>query len=87
MKTRTVTVELPEEWARNLEALTGGTYGPADLAGVLIELADHAQQGVYRPGSWERPWLIQAFGYDFEDRLEPDTDRLVGGRAVYARPR
>ena len=28
-------------------------------------------QGVYRPGSWERPWLTQAFGEDFLAKLEP----------------
>jgi hypothetical protein len=25
---------------------------------------------IYRPGSWERPWLCQAFGEDFLDQLE-----------------
>jgi hypothetical protein len=38
---------------------------------VVEQLIDHAQQGVYRPGAWERPWLIQVFGEDFIDRLEP----------------
>ncbi|MBU0611291.1 MAG: hypothetical protein KKI08_25660 [Armatimonadetes bacterium] len=33
-------------------------HNPAD---VLRELADHAEQGLRRPGSWERPWLQSAF--------------------------
>jgi hypothetical protein len=28
---------------------------------VVGELIDHAQQGVYRPGASERPWLVQAY--------------------------
>ena len=41
-----------------------------NVKNVLLQLIDHAQQGVYRPGSWERDWISQVF-YDFEDRLEP----------------
>src|SRR5437773_2526922 len=41
---------------------------------VLEELIDHAQEGVYRPGSWERRWIIQAFGDDFQKRLETWPD-------------
>lgn len=38
---------------------------------VLRRLADHAQQGVYRPGAWERNWLAQVFGDEFLARLCP----------------
>lgn len=38
---------------------------------VLARLADHASQGVYRPGAWEREWLHQAFGDSWEKHLEP----------------
>ena len=38
---------------------------------AINELVSHAMQGVYRPGSWERPWLTQAFGEDFLAKLEP----------------
>jgi hypothetical protein len=41
---------------------------------VLARLLDHAQQGVYRPSSWERYWLSQVFGSDFLSRLEPDPE-------------
>jgi len=69
-----ITVELPEEWVRNLEALVDPDRGLDDVAAVLEELADHAQQAVYRPGSWERSWLCQALGYDWLERLEPDPE-------------
>lgn len=45
-----------------------------DPAEVLARLADHAQQGVYRPGSWERGWIMQAFGDEFTAKLERDPD-------------
>lgn len=45
---------------------------------VLEQLADHAQQGVYRPGAWERDWLCQVFSDEFLDRLEPG-DPYSGG--------
>lgn len=41
---------------------------------VLAILADHAEQGVRRPGAWEREWVIQCFGEDFLDRIEPIPD-------------
>lgn len=45
---------------------------------VIMSLIDHAQQGVYRPGAWEREWLIQAFG-------DLWTEKLVAGDP-YGRP-
>ena len=40
-------------------------------ARVLLQLADHAQQGVYQNGSWERQWVVQAFGDGWLERTEP----------------
>jgi len=37
--------------------------GPAD---VLQVLADHVEQGLRRPGSWERPWLLSVFPLELE---------------------
>lgn len=62
-----VTIELSDEAARMLSAL-------GEPAQVLAQLADHAQQGIYRPGAWERDWLCQAFGEEWMDRLEPMPD-------------
>jgi hypothetical protein len=86
---KTITLTLPVLWCERLRVLgpTGHDLDAA-LKFVLVELADHAQQGVYRPGSWERPWLNQAFGLEWENQLEPDTDRLAGdGRIIFQRPR
>lgn len=38
---------------------------------VIRQLIDHAQQGVYRSGAWERGWLEQAFGDDWQHKLVP----------------
>ena len=78
-----ITVRLPEEWVRNLEALVDPDAGLNDVAAVLAGLAGHAQQAVYRPGSWERGWLCQAFGYDWLERMEPDPEHPD----IYQRPR
>lgn len=37
---------------------------------ICARLADHAQQGIYRPGAWERHWLEQVFGDDWQEQLE-----------------
>lgn len=66
------TLELGERAFRNLEALTGGTFGPDDVAGVIYKLLDHADQGIYRAGAWEREWLCRAFGYDWLEKMEHD---------------
>jgi hypothetical protein len=58
------------------------------VADVVTGLVDHAQQGVYRPGAWEREWLVQAFGSDFEDNLElGDPYGRSGMDAIFQRPK
>ena len=85
--TVTVTLELSQRVAGLLTVLTRGAYAPEDLRGVLMQLIDHAQQGVYRPGAWERGWLEQAFGHDWQAGLEPDTDDTAAdGRVIFERP-
>jgi hypothetical protein len=37
---------------------------------IIERICDHVQQGVYRPGAWERPWLVQCVGDDFEGNLQ-----------------
>ena len=85
--TVSLTLELSQRTADLLTVLTTGEYAPEDLPGVLMKLIDHAQQGVYRPGAWERSWLQQAFGDEWEAGLEPDTERAApDGRVVFDRP-
>jgi hypothetical protein len=52
---------------------------------AVMELIDHAQQGVYRSGAWERSWLMQAFGDDWLELIEPDPD--VDWAVGHDRPR
>ena len=70
----TVTLTLRAETAELLSVLGRTEYGPGDLQGVLMQLVDHARQGVQRPGAWEREWLCSAFGYDWPDLLECDPE-------------
>ena len=83
-----VTLTLPVDVMRRLAVLAGDEYGTAAVVSVLGQLADHAQQGVYRPGAWERDWLIQAFGDEWLARVEPDLDDVsADGRVIFDRPR
>jgi hypothetical protein len=58
--------------AARLNVLIDAGQGRPDLAAVVDEILDHVQQGVYRPGAWERLWLCQALGEDWLERVEPD---------------
>jgi hypothetical protein len=84
----TITVDVPDEWVALLRVL-GPEHQHDDVAvrEVILELIDHAQQGVYRPGSWERPWLEHAFGDEWQRHLEPDPERTGDGRIIFQRPR
>lgn len=62
--TKRITIEVDDTVYALLEVLTRGDYTPDSVEGVISQLIDHAQQGVYRPGAWERDWLRQAFGDD-----------------------
>ncbi len=88
MSTIKITVNVSANIYQLLEVLTKGQYAPASVEGVILALIDHAQQGIYRPGSWERPWLAQAFGDDWTAHLEPgDPYGRDGGEAIFERPR
>jgi hypothetical protein len=68
---KTITIEIDPILYDLLQVLTCGPYAPESVEGVVMELIDHAQQGVYRPGAWERGWLCQAFGDEWTAYLEP----------------
>ncbi len=58
-----------------------------DVKEVINRLIDHAQQGVYRPGAWEREWLCQAFGYDWQKKLESgDPYGRPNCESIFQRP-
>lgn len=68
---KAITIELDEIVYGLLEVLTRSRYGPESVEAVVDQLIDHTQQGIYRPGSWEREWLRQVFGEDWIEHLEP----------------
>lgn len=83
-----LTIEIADQVANLLAVLHDGKLsGEPAVRDVLLRLIDHAQQGVYRPGAWERGWVCQAFGDEWTARMAPDDSRLVDGRAVFERPR
>ena len=71
MSRKKITIELDAIDYSLLLVLTCGQYAPQSAEEVIGKLVDHACQGVYRPGAWERDWLSQAFGYDWTEYLEP----------------
>jgi hypothetical protein len=64
-----LTIEIDPTVHRLLSVLTRGEFAPDTVEGVILHLIDHAQQGVYRPGAWERDWLTAAFGDDWLEHL------------------
>lgn len=79
-----VPVTLSRRTADLLAVLIDPGWGLDSLGDVLGKLADHAQQGVYRSGAWEREWLCSAFGYEWTARMEPDP---AGRAPSHQRPR
>jgi hypothetical protein len=83
-----VTLLISKRVADLLRILTNDQVGPATLRGVIEELIDHAQQGVYRPGAWERGWLISVFSDEWIDKLVPDHEKKTSDeRFPFMRPR
>lgn len=85
---RTITIEVDDTVFSLLQVLTKGQYAPKTVEDVVLQLIDHAQQGVYRPGAWERNWLISAFSDDFVEHLEPgDPYGRADSEHIFQRPR
>lgn len=83
-----LTIEISDTVYDLLAVLAGGD-GPPNVTEVIQQLIDHAQQGVYRPGSWERPWLYSAFGDEWTKKLEPGDPygRDGGAYCPFERPK
>lgn len=94
--TTEITIVVPDEVVARLAVLTdpallaeGATVADAARDAVAV-LVDHAQQGVYRFGSWEHAWVLQAFGDAWLERMEPDDRPEMlssDGRIIFQRPR
>ena len=84
---RTITLQISETHYRLLSVLVG-EIGANSVEDVILMLIDHAQQGVYRPGAWERQWLIQCFGDGWVNKLKPgDPYGRAGGESIFQQPR
>jgi hypothetical protein len=85
----TITIQISDTVA-GLLAVLGPTGQPLDIQvhSVVEALVDHAQRGVYRPGAWERGWLMQAFGDDWAAlNLEPgDPHGRADCEDIFMRP-
>jgi hypothetical protein len=83
-----LTIELSETVYSLLEVLTKGEWAPAKTVhGVIDTLIDHAQQGVYRPGAWERQWLEQVFPEGWQEHLEPGDPYGAPNGEMFQRPK
>ena len=78
MTNGTLEIDLPDSMWQIIDRLakademSGGT-----AEGLITNLLDHVQQGVYRSGSWERGWLCQCIGEDaIEAAYRPDDDPI-----------
>jgi hypothetical protein len=69
-----ITVEVSPRVAELLAVLDPS--GKGDVEAVVARLVDHAQQGVYRVGTWQRGYLVTVFGESWLRRMEPDPDQL-----------
>lgn len=83
----TVSLTLSARTVARLKALADPEWTTPTVETVLYELIDHAQQAVYRPGSWERPWICQAFGEGWLANLEDDPDAPEVHGQPWQRPR
>jgi len=83
-----ITIEVSDVVYGLLEVLTKGDGAPKTVEGVVLTLVDHAQQGVYRPGAWERQWLEQVFFADeWQPHLEPGDPYGRPDSPMFRRPR
>jgi hypothetical protein len=72
----TIRVELDATTVRMLAVLAKGNAfgGSGRLKDVLEHLIHSAADGVCRPASWERAWVVRAFGHDWARHLEADPE-------------
>jgi hypothetical protein len=83
---KTLTIAVSETVYDLLQVLAGNDQNVESVIELLI---DHAQQGVYRPGSWERAWLRDVFPEDeWLPKLEPgDPYGRPDCEKIFQRPR
>lgn len=86
---RKITIEVSDVVYNLLQVLTLTVlreHPPRSVEDVVSLLVDHAQQGVYRPGAWERQWLEQVFGDEWQQFLEPGDPYGRPNSPMFQRP-
>jgi hypothetical protein len=87
---RIIAIEISQTVYDLLEVLARD-WEAKSVEDVVAQLVDHAQQGVYRPGAWERRWLCQAFGEEWIGEMEQGDPygraAATGGIQPFQRPR
>ena len=81
-----ITVKISEVEHRLLSVLCDGVAFTC-VEDIVLELIDHAQQGVYRPGAWERDWLCRAFGDDWTRHMQPGDPYGRPDSPMFQRPK
>lgn len=82
-----ITIEVSDTVYQLLKVLghaDGGNYSVKDVVETLV---DHAQQGVYRPGAWEREWIERIFPLGWQDHLEAGDPYGRPDSPMFRRPR
>lgn len=82
-----ITIELSKTVHSLLSVITKSDMGPTTVAEVIETLIDHAQQGIYRPGSWERGWLERVFPEGWQEHLEPGDPYGRPDSPMFDRPK
>jgi len=82
-----ITVTIGEREEKLLGVLVNETEGMPAIESVIERLLDHVQQAIYRPGAWERRWLLQCIGDYWLANVEPDPESMTDGRMIFDRPR
>jgi hypothetical protein len=65
-----LTIEVSSETFDYLSVLARGEFSGQTVLSVVRRLVHSAADGVRRPGAWERQWVEQAFGTDWQQHLE-----------------
>lgn len=82
-----ITIEVSDTVYKLLEVLTHSDTGGNTVEDVVSTIIDHVQQGIYRPGAWERAWLEQIFPVDWQRHLEAGDPYGRADSPMFNRPR
>jgi hypothetical protein len=82
-----ITIEVSDTVYQLLKVLGNADGGGYTVKDVVETLVDHAQQGVYRPGAWERDWIERVFSEGWQEHLEPGDPYGRPDSPMFQRPK